>query len=362
MAIPPGAVYVSEDGLVTFDQYGRKLDSLGNVAWDDTQGAWGANAKPIERPQMQQQPQAQQAATPVVKAATGAYSPSVSATPSNASARPWADPMPPTTALRQPQSNMPQQQPMQRPNVPMGDPYRNSATWNQQPVMRPPTQQMPQAAPQFNLPMPNNQMFDPYSSVAGGYPDNVKAEQQRSAPRFDDGTQQLASWRKDWTLPQQPPSPVGPTSPQALPGPVAPGGREYWERGGRGPIQDGLDMMRFKQDEMMMQRMYPQPSAPSTPSGIIQGPMENPGLYAEPQQPVDPWSVAPGAPYIPPADTYDMEWRRKAFQLRQAMPALYGDATGLKSQLPGDQYNPDYLPPSQKEYIGDPNYNRYIVY
>lgn len=148
MAIPPGAVYVSEDGLVTFDQYGRKLDSLGNVAWDDTQGAWGANAKPIERPQqqMQQQPQTQQAATPVVKAATGAYSPSVSATPQQSAApqgqaRPWADPMPPMTALGQPQSQgfrpqqpMPQQQPMQRPNVPMGDPYRDSSMWNQQQI------------------------------------------------------------------------------------------------------------------------------------------------------------------------------------------------------------------------------------
>ncbi len=174
MAIPPGAVYVSEDGLVTFYQYGRKLDSLGNVEWDDTQGAWGANAKPIERPQMQQQPQAQQAATPVVKAATGAYSPSVSATPANASARPWADPMPPMTALSQPQSQgfrpqqpqpMPQQQQqMQRPQMPPGDPYRNSSMWNQPQVMQPPMQPMPQAAPQFNLPMPNNQMFDPYQT------------------------------------------------------------------------------------------------------------------------------------------------------------------------------------------------------
>ena len=146
MAIPPGAVYVSEDGLVTFDQYGRKLDSLGNVAWDDTQGAWGANAKPIERPQMQQQPQAQQAATPVVKAATGAYSPSVSATPQQGAAAqqrppvqaylpqsfqpwnqpqqqqrppmPWADPMPPMTALGQPQGNMPMLQPPQQQMAP----------------------------------------------------------------------------------------------------------------------------------------------------------------------------------------------------------------------------------------------------
>ena len=29
MAIPPGAVYVSEDVLVTFDQYGRKLQIAG---------------------------------------------------------------------------------------------------------------------------------------------------------------------------------------------------------------------------------------------------------------------------------------------------------------------------------------------
>ena len=170
MAIPPGAVYVSEDGLVTFDQYGRKLDSLGNVAWDDTQGAWGANAKPIERPQqqMQQQPQTQQAATPVVKAAAGAYSPSVSATPQQGAApqgqaRPWADPMPPMTALRQPQSNMPmpQQQQMQRP------PQNVGAAGQQRPANMPPPQ--PMGAP--GRPQPydagGSQQFMPMAMAPG---------------------------------------------------------------------------------------------------------------------------------------------------------------------------------------------------
>ena len=160
MAIPPGAVYVSEDGLVTFDQYGRKLDSLGNVAWDDTQGAWGANAKPIERPQqqMQQQPQTQQAATPVVKAATGAYSPSVSATPQQGAA---AQQRPPVQAYL-PQSFQPWNQPQQQ----------------QQQMQRPPQMMQPQPPiPQYwpPQPMPQSNMpvqppgVEPWS-VAPGAP------------------------------------------------------------------------------------------------------------------------------------------------------------------------------------------------
>ena len=173
MAIPPGAVYVSEDGLVTFDQYGRKLDSLGNVAWDDTQGAWGANAKPIERPQqqMQQQPQTQQAATPVVKAATGAYSPSVSATPQQGAApqgqaRPWADPMPPMTALGQPQSQGFRPQPQQPMPQPMPQQQRPQMMQPQPPIPQYWPQQQQMAPPEVYNPYdfnPSQQV--PYSSA-----------------------------------------------------------------------------------------------------------------------------------------------------------------------------------------------------
>jgi hypothetical protein len=48
---PPEAAYVSADGLVSFDRYGRKLDSIGNVAWGDYQSAGDAGAEAIQRPQ-----------------------------------------------------------------------------------------------------------------------------------------------------------------------------------------------------------------------------------------------------------------------------------------------------------------------
>jgi hypothetical protein len=54
---PDNAAYVSADGLVSFDRYGRKLDSGGNVAWGDYQSAGDAGASPIERKQPQQQQQ-----------------------------------------------------------------------------------------------------------------------------------------------------------------------------------------------------------------------------------------------------------------------------------------------------------------
>ena len=60
MAHPANAAYVSGDGKVSFDQWGRKLDSLGNVAWGDRQSVSGAGGRPIERPQQQQQQPAQQ--------------------------------------------------------------------------------------------------------------------------------------------------------------------------------------------------------------------------------------------------------------------------------------------------------------
>ena len=59
MAHPSAAAYVSADGKVSFDRYGRKLDSVGNVVAGDRQRAGDAGGKPIERKQEQQQPAAQ---------------------------------------------------------------------------------------------------------------------------------------------------------------------------------------------------------------------------------------------------------------------------------------------------------------
>lgn len=48
MAHPSNAAFISKDGLVSFDEYGRKLDSLGNVVAEDYQTLRGASAAPNE--------------------------------------------------------------------------------------------------------------------------------------------------------------------------------------------------------------------------------------------------------------------------------------------------------------------------
>lgn len=48
MAHPNNAAFISGDGLVSFDEYGRKLDGLGNVVHGDYQSLRGANAQPNE--------------------------------------------------------------------------------------------------------------------------------------------------------------------------------------------------------------------------------------------------------------------------------------------------------------------------
>jgi hypothetical protein len=55
---PDNAAYVSADGLVSFDRYGRKIDSLGNVAWGDYQSAGDAGASPIQRKEEKREYQA----------------------------------------------------------------------------------------------------------------------------------------------------------------------------------------------------------------------------------------------------------------------------------------------------------------
>ena len=66
---PANAVFVSGDREVSFNENGRKLDSLGNVVWGDYQGLRGANARvrpeilrAYEEEEKQRQAQAQQPA------------------------------------------------------------------------------------------------------------------------------------------------------------------------------------------------------------------------------------------------------------------------------------------------------------
>lgn len=56
---PDNAAYVSADGLVSFDRYGRKLDSLGHVVAGDYQSAGDAGASPIQRREEPKQQQYQ---------------------------------------------------------------------------------------------------------------------------------------------------------------------------------------------------------------------------------------------------------------------------------------------------------------
>ncbi len=59
---PDNAAYVSADGKVSFDRYGRKLDSIGNVVAGDRQRAGDAGASPIQRRE-EPKPQPQAAGT-----------------------------------------------------------------------------------------------------------------------------------------------------------------------------------------------------------------------------------------------------------------------------------------------------------
>lgn len=61
---PDNAAYVSADGLVSFDRYGRKLDSIGNVVAGDRQRAGDAGAQPIQR--REESRSQQQEGSPVV--------------------------------------------------------------------------------------------------------------------------------------------------------------------------------------------------------------------------------------------------------------------------------------------------------
>lgn len=79
MAHPGNAVFVSADGLASFDQYGRKLDSNGNVARGDYQNAYGAGAEPIQRgaPEPQYQPMPTNPQPPVAQMQSAQINPAL---------------------------------------------------------------------------------------------------------------------------------------------------------------------------------------------------------------------------------------------------------------------------------------------
>lgn len=154
--MPPNAVYVSKDGLVTFDEYGRKLDSLGNVAMGDYQSLRGADARPIYReqpPQQQQQPAAppQRAQAPIAPAAN----PWRSVTQTQGQ---WDNMPTPVSGYRAPQQQMPMQQmPMQQ----MASDYTtqmDQLRQQGQPQWRPPYRPQQGQGQQFQMFMP---MYNP---------------------------------------------------------------------------------------------------------------------------------------------------------------------------------------------------------
>ena len=63
---PPNAAYISADSKVSFDRYGRKLDSGGRVVWGDRQRAGDAGARPIQRRE-ESQSQAQQGSAAIAR-------------------------------------------------------------------------------------------------------------------------------------------------------------------------------------------------------------------------------------------------------------------------------------------------------
>lgn len=87
---PDNAEYVSGDGLVSFDMYGRKLDSNGNVAWGDRQTVSGAGGRRLERSAPPPPPPVKVVYDPLASANTGL--PSQFSPPARATSTPAAAP------------------------------------------------------------------------------------------------------------------------------------------------------------------------------------------------------------------------------------------------------------------------------
>ena len=123
---PANAVFVSGDGKVSFNEQGRKLDSLGNVVWGDHQSLRGARARvrpEIEEAYRQMDQQAQQPpAMPAYQPPAVAAAPPVAQPATN----PWRS----VTQWQAPQGQ-PQQPPAWEPppsGLGFSQPQQN---WNQ---------------------------------------------------------------------------------------------------------------------------------------------------------------------------------------------------------------------------------------
>ena len=137
---PANAVFVSGDGKVSFNEQGRKLDSLGNVVWGDHQSLRGARARvrpEIEEAYRQMDQQAQQPPAQPKPPAMPAYRP-----PAVAAAPPVAQPATnPWRSVTQWQA--PQQPPAWEPppsGLGFSQPQQN---WNQFQPQRPPAWEPP---------------------------------------------------------------------------------------------------------------------------------------------------------------------------------------------------------------------------
>ena len=135
---PANAVFVSGDGKVSFNESGRKLDSLGNVVWGDHQSLRGARARvrpEIEEAYRQMDQQAQQPPAQPKPPAMPAYQPpAVAAAPPVA--QPATNPWRSVTQWQTPQGQQPQPPAWEPPPSGLGfsQPQQN---WNQfQPVSR----------------------------------------------------------------------------------------------------------------------------------------------------------------------------------------------------------------------------------
>lgn len=244
MAHPPNAAFISGDGLVSFDEFGRKLDSQGNVVWGDSQSLRGANAKPnpeywerkfqqelaalqqqltaSERsPGVQAAPSAWQTPTPP-QAGGGSVSPANTpaitasqAVKTNAIPRPLTNHTSTADVLRgpyQPQTPTPQV------NQSGGETFRydplSSAVAGSLPTVRDYRDYMVG----LNLPIPDNRRFDPYPATTAPTADVLRGpyEPTKRIGALSPAMQYVQSLNQQGMLPGTSWAPYGVTEP--LPG------------------------------------------------------------------------------------------------------------------------------------------------
>ena len=166
---PANAVFVSGDGKVSFNESGRKLDSLGNVVWGDRQSLRGARAR--VRPEIEeayrqmdqqaQQPPAQQKppTMPTYQPPAGAQQPPME----QPATTPWRS----VTQWQVPGGGQPQQAPAwEPPPSGLGQPQN----WNQFAPQQPPQQQAPAwEPPPSGLGQPQQFRYDPLQSAPGSW-------------------------------------------------------------------------------------------------------------------------------------------------------------------------------------------------